>query len=165
MKIKQMMYITMMISISILFHIIESMIPLPLPIPGFKIGLANIVGLVALYTFQYKIMLLINVLRLILGSLLRGGLFTPGFWLAFTGILFSSIAIFIASRINKMSIFGISCVASSFHTIGQFVAVSIIYQQWLMITLLPLLLLLSLPTGLLTATIAHQVCLRINVRR
>ena len=45
-KTKKMTTITMLIAISILFHMIESMIPIPVPIPGFKLGLANIVGCV-----------------------------------------------------------------------------------------------------------------------
>lgn len=81
MKTKQMMNITMLIAISILFHLIEATIPLPLPIPGFKLGLANIVGLVALYMYNAEVMLSVNLMRVLLASLMRGILFAPGFWL------------------------------------------------------------------------------------
>ena len=60
-KTKKMTTITMLIAISILFHMIESMIPIPVPIPGFKLGLANIVGLIALYLFDEKVMLEVNL--------------------------------------------------------------------------------------------------------
>ena len=49
-KTKRMTTITMLIALSIIFHMVESMIPIPLPVPGFRLGLANIVGL-----FTYSI--------------------------------------------------------------------------------------------------------------
>ena len=78
-KTKKMTTITMLIAISILFHMIESMIPIPVPIPGFKLGLSNIVGLIALYLFDEKVMLEVNLMRVLLASLLRGVLFGTGF--------------------------------------------------------------------------------------
>ena len=72
MKTKKMTYVTMLAAIAILFHMIEGMIPIPLPVPGFKLGLANIVGLIALYMFDDKTMIGINLMRVLLASLLRG---------------------------------------------------------------------------------------------
>lgn len=45
----------MLVALSVLFHMVESMIPLPLPVPGFRLGLANIVGLIALYCLILKL--------------------------------------------------------------------------------------------------------------
>ena len=74
--------ITMLTAVSILFHMIESMIPVPVPVPGFKLGLANIVGLIAYYLFDARVMLSVNIMRVVLASLLRGMLFGTGFWLS-----------------------------------------------------------------------------------
>ncbi len=103
MKTKQMMNITMLIAISILFHLIEATIPLPLPIPGFKLGLANIVGLVALYMYNAEVMLSVNLMRVLLASLMRGILFAPGFWLSLCGVLLSSIVAICAKRNSSMT--------------------------------------------------------------
>lgn len=165
MKTKRMMYVTMLIAISILFHLVEAMIPLPLPIPGFKLGLANIVGLVALYMYDAKIMLTVNTMRVLLASLMRGILFAPGFWLSLSGILLSSLAAMVAKRYSSMTIFGVSAASSAFHVIGQVIAVTILYSQFLMGALLPILLLLSIPTGLLTGLMAQQVLKRIQIER
>lgn len=165
MKTKQMMNITMLIAISILFHLIEATIPLPLPIPGFKLGLANIVGLVALYMYNAEVMLSVNMMRVLLASLMRGILFAPGFWLSLCGVLLSSIAAICAKRNTSMTIFGVSCASSAFHVVGQVIAVTIIYSQFLMGALLPILLLLSIPTGLLTGFFANQVLKRIQTER
>lgn len=165
MKTKRMMYVTMLIAISILFHLIESMIPLPLPIPGFKLGLANIVGLVALYLYDAKIMLTVNLMRVILASLMRGIIFAPGFWLSLCGVLLSSCAAVLAKRYTSMTIFGVSCASSAFHVVGQVIAVTVLYSQFLMGALLPILLLLSIPTGLFTGFLAKQVLNRIQIER
>lgn len=162
---KRMMNITMLIAISILFHLIESMIPVPVPIPGFKLGLANIVGLIALYLYDARIMLGVNALRVVLASLMRGMIFAPGFWLSLTGVILSSFAAILAKKYSPMTIFGVSMASSAFHVIGQVIAVTFIYQQFLMGALLPVLLLLSIPTGLFTGLLAKQVLERIKLER
>ena len=162
---KRLTHITMLIAISILFHLIESMIPIPIMIPGFKLGLANIVGLIALYSYDAKIMLGVNIMRVWMASLLRGMLFAPGFWLSFSGVLLSSIAAILARKYSPMSIYGVSCASSACHVIGQVCAVSILYHQFLMSALLPILLLLSIPTGLFTGMLAMQVLKRIQTER
>ncbi|MEG1475685.1 MAG: Gx transporter family protein [Longicatena sp.] len=162
-KTKKMTTITMLVAISILFHMIESMIPLPIPIPGFKLGLANIVGLVALYLFDSKVMLEVNVLRVILASLLRGILFGTGFYLSMSGVLLSCLACVIAYKKTSMSIFGVSVAGSVFHAVGQVLAVSFIYQQFFMQAMLPVLMILAIPTGLGMAFISKQVLKRIHI--
>ena len=78
-RTQRMTTITMLTAVSILFHMIESMIPVPVPVPGFKLGLANIVGLIAYYLFDARVMLSVNIMRVVLASLLRGMLFGTGF--------------------------------------------------------------------------------------
>ncbi len=158
-KTKKMTTITMLIAISILFHMVESMIPVPVPVPGFRLGLANIVGLVALYLFDAKVMLSVNLMRVLLASLLRGILFGTGFWLSFVGVILSSIACIIAKK-SPMSIYGVSVAGSVFHSIGQVIVVTIIYQQFFMQAVLPILILLGIPTGLFIAHIAKSVIKR-----
>ena len=157
------MSVTMLVAISILFHLIESMIPIPVPIPGFKLGLANIVGLIALYLYDEKIMLSVNLMRVLLASLLRGILFAPGFWLSLSGVLLSSCAAILAKKYSSMTRFGVSCASSAFHVIGQ--VITFIYNQFLMGALLPILLLLSIPTGLFTGYLAGQVLERLAIER
>ena len=160
-KTRKMTLITMLIAISILFHLVESMIPVPVPVPGFKLGLANIVGLVALYLFDAKVMLSVNIMRVVLASLLRGMLFGTGFWLSLCGVLLSSIACIIAKK-SPMSIYGVSVAGSVFHAIGQVIVVTIIYQQFFMQAILPILILLGIPTGLFVAHVAKAVVHRIH---
>lgn len=160
-RTKRWIQLAMLSALAILFHMIEAMIPIPLPIPGFKLGLANIVGLIALYQFDGKAMLLVNVLRVLIASLLRGIIFGTPFWLSITGVLLSSFLAIWAKKHTPLSVYGVSMVASVFHCIGQMIAVTFIYQQYLMGALLPLLMVLSVPTGILIGYFADQVQRRI----
>lgn len=160
---KKMMNVTMLISLAILFHLVESMVPLPLPVPGFKLGLANIVGLVALYLYGIKEMTYVNVMRVILASLLRGTIFGTPFYLSLGGIILSSIAAYILMKKTPLSIYGVSVGAAVFHCIGQVIVVTFIYSQFLMAAILPILLLLSIPTGIITGYLAQEVLRRVRV--
>lgn len=159
---KKMTTITMLIAISILFHMVESMIPLPLPVPGFRLGLANIVGLIALYMFDWKIMIEVNLMRVLLASLLRGTLFGVGFWLSLCGVALSCLIMILARKASPLSIYGVSVAGSVFHSIGQVIAVTYIYQQFFMQAVLPILILLGIPTGLMMALLADMVLKRIH---
>lgn len=162
MKTKKMTYITMLVAIAIIFHMVEGMIPIPLPIPGFKLGLANIVGLIALYMFDAKTMSGINFMRVMIASLLRGTIFGTGFWLSLCGVALSSTAAIIAKKKTPLSIFGVSVASSVFHVIGQMIAVTIIYEQFLMGALLPILILLAVPTGIFVGYISNLVLQRVK---
>ncbi len=162
MKTKKMTYVTMLAAIAILFHMIEGMIPIPLPVPGFKLGLVNIVGLIALYMFDDKTMIGINLMRVLLASLLRGIIFGTGFWLSLCGVMLSCTAAVIAKRKTPMSIYGVSVASSTAHVIGQMIAVTIIYQQFLMGALLPVLILLAIPTGIGVGYLSNLVLNRIK---
>lgn len=162
-KTQRMTHITMLVAISILFHMIESMIPVPVPIPGFKLGLANIVGLVAMYLYGPKVMLEVNLMRVVVASLLRGVIFGTSFWLSLTGLLFSCLACIFAYKKTPLSIYGVSVAGSVFHAVGQVIAVTIIYNQFFMQAILPILILLAIPTGIVMAMIATQVVKRLHV--
>ena len=163
-KTKRMTTITMLIALSIIFHMVESMIPIPLPVPGFRLGLANIVGLVAFYLFNSRVFIEVNFMRVLLASLLRGTLFGTGFWLSLCGVSFSCLACIVARKQTSMTIYGVSVIGSVFHCIGQFVDVTFIYEQFFMQAILPLLTLLAIPTGLFVALVAKQVISRIKTR-
>lgn len=155
--------VSMLLALGVLLHTIESMIPLPVLIPGFRLGLANIVGMIALYLFSARIMLSVNLMRVLFSSLLRGVLFGAGFWLSLGGVLLSSAACVLAKRWSTMSIYGVSVAGSVFHSIGQVIVVTFLYQQFFMQAILPLLILLGIPSGLLIAWLARQVINRLSI--
>lgn len=161
-KTKQMTLISMCIALAIVFHYIEGLIPIPSPIPGYRFGLANIVGLVVLYKFSGQQMLIVNLLRSIFASLLSGMIFNYPFWMSFVGVIFASLSAIALKKISGLSCVGISVCSSVAHCVGQILVAMFVYSQGMMITFLPYLLLMSIPTGILTGTVAIQVLKRIK---
>ncbi len=159
-KVKEMTILSMLIALAILLHMVEAAIPLPILIPGFKLGFANIVGLCAWKMFDFKMMLKVNALRIIFASLLSGTIFNVGFYLSISGFVCSSLAMYVAARCSKMSLYGISVAGSVFHNVGQVLMISLIYEQFFMQFFLPFLILLAIPTGCIMAFMAIQVLRR-----
>lgn len=162
MKTRKLTTMAMLTSIGIIFQIIEGSIPLPFVVPGFKLGLANIVGLIALYKYGTSEMIGINFLRVFIAALLRGTLLLPSFYLSLAGMILSTIATILGKNCKIFSIYGVSILGSAFHAVGQVIMISFLYQQFYMQALLPILVILAIPTGILTATIALQVQKRIR---
>jgi len=152
--------VTMLLAMSILLHMLEP--SLPIAIPGVKLGLANILGLVALYLFGAKQMLMLNFMRVLIASLLRGILFGTGFWLSLTGVALSSLISIVLVKRNKLSPIGVSVGSSAFHGLGQILALMLINQTAMMIYWLPLLWFSAVPTGLVTGALTVEVLKRLR---
>lgn len=148
--------LAILLSLSVVLNIIESFIPLFNGIiPGFKLGLANIVTLFILYEYSLKDALYIGILRVFLVGLLRTGLFNTTFIFSITGCILSIITMFLAKKIN-LSIIGVSITGSIFHSLGQtFIAMILLNNN--MLYYLPWLLLLSIPTGILVGIISKKI--------
>ena len=161
MKNRKMVTIAMLMALAILLHFIDSMIPLPV-IPGFHLGLANIVGLIALFKYDDKTMIGINFMRVILSSLLNGTIFGHVFLLSASGVLLATTVAILFYRFTGLSKIGISVGSSVAHCVGQILAGILLYNQVLMISFLPIALLMSIPTGIMTGVVATQVLKRIK---
>ncbi len=159
-KIRRMTIVTMLLAMSIVFHMLEPSIPLP--VPGVKLGLANILGLIALYMYSYKEMFAINFTRVLIASLLRGIIFGTGFWLSLSGVVLSSVMVVLLKRTTSLSVIGLSVASATFHNIGQILAIMVIWNSFMMIYWLPAMIWMSIPTGIVTGTLAFQVLKRIR---
>lgn len=74
---------------------------IPLPLPGVKPGLANIVTLVVLARYGWKTAAWVSALRVIAGGLLLGQFLSPGFFMSLTGAVLSLIVLALAHRLPK----------------------------------------------------------------
>jgi heptaprenyl diphosphate synthase len=74
---------------------------IPLPLPGVKPGLSNIVTLIVLARYGWRVAAWVSGLRVIAGGILLGQLLAPGFFLSLTGALFSLLALAGAARLPK----------------------------------------------------------------
>lgn len=162
MNVKKSVILAFLVAAGILLQLLESFVGVFMIVPGYKIGLANIAGLFALYMYDEKSMAYVSLLRIFLSSLMQGTLFSVSFWLSLSGGLLACLAMIVAYKSKVFSIYGISILGASFHNIGQVIAITWIYQQYFMQLFLPILLALSIVSGILIAVICKKVLSHIN---
>lgn len=146
--------LAMLLSISIILNILESFIPI-FNFPGLRIGLANIITLLVLYTYGFKDAIYIALLRVLLVGILRTGLFSITFYFSLFGTILSLITMGIIKK-TKLSIIGVSIVGAIMHNVGQIIA-SFIFINTNMIYYLPLLIITSIITGTIIGLISNQL--------
>lgn len=142
----------MLISLALALSYAERFIPLQMliPLPGIKLGLANIVTLTALYLLGAKSAFIILILRCFLGSLFGGGI--TGFLFSLCGGLLSMTVMTLVRRLPCFSVYGVSILGAAAHNIGQ-IAVAILLMRSVYIgAYLPYLLIVALFTGFATGS-------------
>lgn len=158
MNTKKITKISMLLSISVVLSLIESIIPIFNGlVPGIKLGLANIVIVFSLYYLSFKEAIYITILRVVIMGILRTGLFSISFFFSISGAILSIISMYIAKKITKLSIVGISIIGSIFHSIGQIIIAIIFLSNINIIYYLPVLLISSSVTGFVVGIISNKL--------
>ena len=146
--------LSMLLSISIILNILESFIPI-FNFPGIRIGLANTITLIVLYTYGSKDAIYISILRVLLVGILRTGLFSIAFYFSLFGSIFSVISMIIFKK-TKLSIIGVSIVGAIMHNVGQITAALFLINTNL-IYYMPILLITSIITGTIIGFISKEL--------
>lgn len=145
------------ISLALVLSYIERFFPLQafIPLPGVKLGLANVVTMVSLMCLGKRDTFIIVILRCILGSMFGGGV--TGLMFSLTGGMLSVSVMIAVSKVPYFSIYGVSILGAAAHNIGQILAAVILMQSIYILTYLPWLLLTGLVTGLVIAILSSGV--------
>lgn len=159
--VKNVAFYGMMIALAMVFSYLESFIPVNalIPIPGVKLGLANIVVVFALYSMKPKDALIIGIIRVVLSGLLFGNPMTIAYSLAGC---FLSWGIMTLTKKTKLSIMGVSMLGGIFHNIGQLIVAVVLTSTVRIAYYLPVLLISGMVTGLLMGIAAKLVVDRIS---
>ena len=152
-KTNKMVKISLLLAIALIINYLESLVPLPLPLPGVKLGLANCVGLMVLCLYDEKDYIVFNVLKVFLVALLRTG-FGTSFFIGFSGTFLSTVVTLVAYKFSKASIYGLSVLGAVFHALGQVLMVILLYNSIYMINYLAVLEVASVISGVITAFVA-----------
>lgn len=129
---------------------LEGLFPVSLliPLPGVKLGLANIVTVFALYRLGAEAALAILVTRCLLGGLFAGNLSAMLF--SVLGGVTAMLVIILLQRLPRLSVYGVSLGGAAAHNVGQMAAAVITLGSTMVLGYLPFLLAVSLVTGTLT---------------
>lgn len=155
MKVRKLVAIAIMVSIAIVLSIVESFIPTG--IPGVKLGLANVATLIVLYYYSLKEAAFVQFLRVLVVGLIYSGLFSQAFLLSLSGAILSFLIMLTLYLIKKFSIVSISVISAMGHSIGQILFASFLMKTTSVYLYLPLLLTLSILSGIITGYLAYMV--------
>lgn len=157
MNTRKVVFLSLMISVSIVLSIVESSVSLLIfAFPGFKLGLANIATMVVVFTLGRKEGALVAIARILLVGLIYSGLFTPSFWISISGGLLA-LTVLLVLKGTKLSLMTISILSALMHMVGQIIAAMIVVNTSSLIYLLPIMILISIPTGLITGYLALRI--------
>lgn len=160
---RRLVFLSLLIAMGTALHVVEGMLPVPLPIPGVKLGLANIVTLIALHAYGVRGGVTVAVARVVLGSLIGGVFLSPGFLLSLTGAIISTLIMALLLKYTDcFSVIGISMAGAVGHNMGQLLTAFFLLQNKSIFFYLPVLLLAGIPTGLFTGYVLKSLLERIE---
>jgi len=146
--------IALFIALAVALHWTESFIPKPAPFLRF--GLANIITLTTLYTFGGVWALFVVVCRVIIGSALTGGIFTPTFFFSLSGGITAGLIMWWMPK-GIFSLIGTSVAGAIGHMAAQVLLASFIIQHFALIHIIPLFILAAIITGIINGYCAQVV--------
>jgi len=164
---KEIIRIALLVSCACVLQVAESLIPHP--VPGVRLGLANLITLVALVNIGFGTSLKIALSRVLISSFILGTFLSPSFILSFSGTLVSTLLMGFFFKLStggfrtRFSIIGISIIGSLSHNITQLsLAYLLLVKNSAILLLWPWLLLSGVIMGWITGLIAIQVCRKLN---
>ena len=145
----------MLAALALIFSYIEAILPLNVGIPGVKLGIANLVIIIALHTLGFRYAMTVNVLRILVAGLLFNGFFGAIYSLA--GGVLSLCIMFLLKKTNLFSTIGISMAGGVAHNLGQLLVAALIVSTMKLFYYFPVLLFSGMISGILIGIVAHLV--------
>lgn len=135
-----------MSSLALIFSYIEAVIPFNPGIPGVKLGIANIVTVIALYKLSEKHAVLVSVIRIVVAGFLFNGAFGAIYSLA--GAALSLIGMILLKKTDMFSIAGVSMAGGVLHNLGQLLVAAFLIKDLRIFAYFPVLLFSGLASGI-----------------
>ncbi len=147
--------IIILVTNAILISLLESIIPVPIPVPGVKLGLASIITLIGLAFLPLTDVLWIVIIRCFVVALLTRGVMMLAFSIS-GGILSALIMALIYKKFSQyFSIKGISILGALVHNTTQIIVASLLLGQLVVFYYLPILIVSAIVTGYITGRIGE----------
>ena len=146
-EIKKITNISLLTAMALAISLIEHMIPLPVPIPGAKLGFSNMVLLISLYIFGFKNALVVGVLKSFLLMLITGSV--SAFFYSVAGAILATISMALGLRYMArfLSFIGISEIGAFFHNLGQIIVSIFFMSNIKMVIYFPALVIMGIFTS------------------
>lgn len=138
--------LSLSVAVAMLLSYVEHLLPVFIPIPGVKLGLANVATVFALYTLGVPSAVAVSFVRVVLSSLLFGN--ALGLLYAFCGAALALVGMCLARRARVFSVVGVSVVGGVLHNVAQITAAAFVMRTAGLVALyLPVLLISGTAAG------------------
>ena len=161
MKTKKLTVLGLSVALAMILSFVESQIPSFVPIPGVKVGLANIVVVFALYKLGWKEAVGISLLRVFLVSVLFGH--AASFLYSFAGALFSFCGMALMKKTGLFTHVAVSVTGGVLHNAGQILMACILLGTNVIAYYLPFLILSGTIAGVVIGLLASVMISRISL--
>ncbi|RKD27344.1 heptaprenyl diphosphate synthase [Caminicella sporogenes DSM 14501] len=145
---KKLVLMGLFVSMALVLHLVERMIPVPFIAPGAKLGLSNIITLTVLMIFGFKDAFIVLITRVILASIFGGGV--SSFLYSIVGGILSILIMELIKVVGRenVSLIGISVAGAVFHNVGQLLVAAFIIKNINIFIYFPILFLAAVGTGI-----------------
>lgn len=147
--------VALMASLALIFSYVEAIIPYNPGIPGIKLGIANVVTVIALYKYGWKEAASVSVIRIIVAGLLFNGVF--GMLYSLAGAVLSLIGMIGLKKTGLFSVIGVSMAAGVLHNMGQLFVAAALIEDLRIFFYFPVLLFSGIAAGILVGIISTMV--------
>lgn len=153
-------YFGVFTALALIFSYVETLIPISFGIPGVKLGLANLIIVIALYKMRLSEAYLLSVVRVVLSGFIFGNYFSIIYSLA--GGLLSLTAMACLKKSDGFSVMGVSVAGGVCHNIGQLIVAMLVVETFSVAYYVPVLLVAGVATGLVIGLVANGMIRRLK---
>lgn len=153
-------YFGVFTALALIFSYVETLIPISFGIPGVKLGLANLIIVIALYKMRLSEAYLLSVVRVVLSGFIFGNYFSIIYSLV--GGLLSLTAMACLKKNDGFSVMGVSVAGGVCHNIGQLIVAMLVVETFSVAYYVPVLLVAGVATGLVIGLVANGMIRRLK---
>lgn len=151
----------LMVALALILSYLEAQIPAFFAVPGMKLGLTNVVVLVALYCLGARSAMGINLMRIVLVSILFGNGMSLAYSLA--GGMLSSVVMILLKKTGRLAIVTVSVGGGVAHNIGQILTAMALLQTASLGWYLLVLWFTGLASGAIIGIVGGELCRRLKI--
>lgn len=162
MKVRKTATLGLLTAIALTIFMVEAQIPSIVPLPGVKLGLANIVTVFTVFALGPKDGALVLAARIFLGAVFSGS-FSTIFYSAAGGACAILVTILLRRILKQNQLWAAGCLGAMAHSIGQMAMAVLMLGTPSLIIYLPVMIIISIITGLFTGLCAQFLVNRGNL--
>lgn len=159
-KTRRLALSAMLAALALIFSYVEAMIPIPVPVPGIKLGIANLVIVIAIYKLGFRYAFTINCVRIVIAGLLFSGVF--GMFYSFAGGILSIAVMYLLYKTGWFSMIGVSMAGGVAHNLGQLITACLIVSNIRLMSYFSILLFSGLFSGIAVGFLATLIYRRLT---